>query len=288
MSTTLIKQIPDDYAESTGLNKYNRSRMPGCRDRFVASLNNDGRYLTGIDEDALNISSEERIKIEEFRKSLEKRTGKDLSATSPFWETYEVVIYADKPKIFNSENPMDVVALKVLFANCYVAPSEKDANTPQYRDAQYYAYTEEGEVNEEITKRKKRDKALVELFGISESKDKLLMYGQYLEGLKYHSKLTEDNLYKMLRAYIEDKNIENTENFIVALKKSPEELQQKVIVDKALKQRLISRVSLGAKKFVYQYGQVTIGNTLEEVYRNLTLPDFAPELRAIIQELEKR
>ena len=275
MSTTLIRQIPDDYADATGLSKYNRSRMPGCKDRFVASLAADGTFITGLDDNT--------------RRSLENTTGfKDLSNTSKFWETYEVVIHADKPKIFNSENAADIIALKLLLANGYVAPSEKDANTPQYRDAQYYAYTEEGEMLEEVTNRKRRDRALSELFAISESKERLLLYGQYLEGLKYHPKLSSDNLYKMLRAFIEEKDIKNADNFLMAIKKTPEELQQKILVDKAFKQRLITRVSLGGKKFVYQFGQVTIGSTVEEVYKNLTLPDFAPELKAIITELENK
>lgn len=288
MSTTLIRQIPDDYSEATGLSKYNRSRMPGCKDRFVASIDKNGRFLTGIDELSISVAPEDKDKVKATREQLEKQTGKDLGGTSPFWETFEAVIYADQPKMFNSENAMDIVALKMLLANGYVAPSEDAANTPTYRDAQYFAYTEEGENKQEASKIKKRDRAVVALLEISESKDKMLLYGQYLEGLKYQERLSSDTIYKMLRAYIDDKEIKNCETFVEALKKTPEELQQKVIIDKALKQRLISKVSIGGKKFVYQYGQVTIGNSLDEVYVNLTLPDFAPELRALQVELEHK
>lgn len=287
MSTVLIKQIPDDYADSTGLAKYNRSRMPGCRDRFSPAQNPDGRYVTGLDEESFIVKTEaEREKIKAERLSLQKMTGKDLTGVSPFWETYQVTLYSDQPKMFNTANPMDKIALSVLIANCNVAPDKEAAYTPLYRDAQYYAYTEEQEETEEISVRKKRDTAIVELVKIQDSKDRLLLYGQYLEGLKYTDKLGIDTLYKMLRAYIEDKEIKNAGNFLEALKLSVEELQQKVIVDRAIKQRLISKVKTG-KVWVYQYGRVTLGATLEEVYKNMTLPEFASDLMSLKKEVEK-
>lgn len=286
MSLIQIRQIPDDYAESTGLAKYNRSRMPGTTDRFMADFNIDGRRVTGIDEGGYGVDKERFEKLAELRKNLEQRTQRDLSANSTFWDDFVVEIYADEPKIFNTEIPMDEVAIKMLIANRYVAPTKNDISNPLYRDAQYYAFTEESEVEEEISIRKKRDKALIQLLDMSDNKEKMILYGQYLEGLKYHSKLGENTLYKMLRAYIDDKEMKNAINFLAATKKSVEEIQQKIIVDKALKQRLINRVGTGGKKSTYQYGQVTVGNTIEEVYKNLGSPDFAPELMSIKNELE--
>jgi hypothetical protein len=288
MATVLIKQIADDYAESTGLAKYDRSRMPGCKDRFAVALNSDGRYITGIDEESYTVRTEDRPKMKAIRESLEKLTGKDLSGISPFWEEYYVVIESDKPRSFNTTNPMDQIAIKALIANGIVAPDKDAISNPAYLEAQYYAYTEETEDREEITKRKKRDGAISELLKIQESKDRLLLYGQYLEGLKYTNKLGPDTLYKMLRTYIEEKDIRNAEKFLVAIKLSPEELQQKVYVDRALKQRLISKTSLGGKRVAYQFGNTTLGSTLEEVYNNLGLPDFAPDLAAIIKELNSK
>lgn len=284
MSTVLIRQIPDDYADTTGLAKYNRSRMPGCKDIFVAAELNS-RFLTGIDEDAFFVKKEEKEEIKTLRESLQKSMGKDLSGLSDYWRTYAVVIRSDNPKTFNTDIPDDIVALKMLTANGYVAPSKEAAFTPQYREAQYYAYTEETEDAEELSSRTKRDAAISKLVTIAENKDRMLLYGQYLEGLKYTTSLSVGTLYKMLRAYIEDKDIKNAANFLMVFDQPVEKLQQKIIIDKALKQRLINRVSVGGKKYVYQYGQVTIGATVEEVYKNLSLPDFAPELRAINQEL---
>jgi hypothetical protein len=288
MATVLIRQIPDDYSDSTGLGKYNRSRMPGCKDVFQVALNVDGRYVTGIDEDGYSVKTEEREKIKSLRESLEKRIGKELKGNSIFWEEFRITIDADKPKLFNTDNPLDLIALKALIANRYVAPDKDSIGNPDYRDAQYYSYTEESEAVEEITTRKKRDRALSQLLGISDNKEKMLLYGQFLEGIKYNDKLGDSTLYKMLRAYIEDKEIKNSINFLEVINKPIEELQQKIIVDKALKQKLISRVGIGNKKHVYQFGQITLGATIEEVYKNLSLPDFAPELLSIKNELDNK
>lgn len=274
MSTVLIRQIPDDYAEETGLAKYNRSRMPGCKDTFVAGENFDGTHTTGLSEE----------KVSNYSRIL----NKDFSATSPFWQNFSIVIYADKPKVFDTAKPLDDISLTVLIANGIVAPDKEAAYTPNYKDAQYYAYTEESENQEEISSRKKRDIAIGNLMSISEDKDRMILYGGYLEGIKYNEKLKVDTLYKMLRAYIEDKDIKNAQNFIDVFAKDVEEIQQKILVDKALKQRLIIQVSVGNKKRAYQYGQVTVGSTIDEVYRNMALPDFAPELMAIKAELDKQ
>lgn len=289
MATIQIKQIADDYAEATGLAKYGRSRMPGCKDVFMAKVNGDSRRITGIDEEGYGVDRERREKLLLLRTSLEKRLGKNLDASSnnEFWEDFTVEIYSDKPKVFNTENALDDLAYRMLIANRYIAPSKEDASNPLYRDAQYYAFTEEGEIQEEISSRKKKDKALSELYLIGENKEKMLLYGQYLEGLKYHSKLGENTLYTMLRTFIEDKELKNANNFLALLKMPVEEIQQKIIIDKALKQRLIAKVSIGNKKHAYQYGQITVGNSIEEVYKNLSLPDFAPELIALKNELDK-
>lgn len=169
-----------------------------------------------------------------------------------------------------------------------LAPDKEAVSQIEYKEAAYYAYTEESEAAEEISTRKKRDKALSQLLEISENKAKMVLYGQYLEGIKYSEKLSEPSLYKMLRTYIEDKDIKNATNFLAALETPVEDIQQKIIVDKALKQRIINRSSIGGKKHVYQYGQITLGSTIEEVYTNLSLPDFAPELLSITKELDKK
>lgn len=286
MSKVLIRQIPDDYAVSTGLSKYNRSRMPGTRDVLVAS-EDGGRYITGLDEEAVKDSVESE-KIKELRLQLEEKTKKDLSATSDFWTTFAVLIESDKPKTFNTERPMDLIALKMLYANHFVAPSFEESSNPVYKNSNYYAYTEESEAKKEMSNRKQGDLAIAKLSEIAEDKDRLLLFGQYLEGAKYISTFGVDTLYKMLRAYIEDvKSPDNVKHFLNAFDADVEEIQRKIIIDNALRKNLIKKVNVGGKKHVYQYGQVTVGANVQDVYKNLALVDYAPELAAIQKALEE-
>lgn len=284
MSLVLIRQIPDDYAEAVGLAKHNRSRMPGCKDEFYAAVNLDGRAVTGLDDEVV-IIKEEKEKVKTLRTRIETVIKKDLSATSDFWQTFKVIIDTNKPKTFDKSNALDLLSLTMLVANAYVAPDKEAASTFAYKDCQYYAYTEENEAKEEMSTRKTRDAAIGELQKISDSKEKMQLYGQYLEGFKYHDKISTDMMYKMLRAYIEDAKFDNTKNFIEALKTPVEEIQRKIIIDKAIKTRIIKQVNINGKNSAFQYGQVTLGANMVELYANLALPDFAPELYAITQQL---
>lgn len=271
----LIKQIPDDYSELTGLAKYNRSRMPGCFDIFQANLAVDGSYITGLTEDE--------------EKDLTQKLHKDVSKNSDFWSTFTVIIKSDEEREFQTlYNPLDKLSVKMLIANGYLAPSKESVSDSRYLNASYYAYSQETKDNEEINDRSKRDEAISKLFEIKNNKERMVLYGQYLEGLTYHNKLGEATLYKMLRSYIENtKSIDNAFKFLEVYEKPVAEIMQKIIIDKAIKQRLISTARIG-KKSVYQYGQVTIGNSLKEVYINLGKPEFAPELLSIKEELDKK
>lgn len=271
MSIYKIKQATTEYSDSVGLSKYNRSRMPGCKDVFQAAIDNNGAYITGIDESELD--------------SLSKY-GYDFSNRSDFWENFSVSIFADSPKEFNSKNVLDYVGYKMLVANGYIAPNYDALGDYKYKDALYYSYNQDDEDTKEISTVKIKDKARSFLLDISDNKDRMLLYGQYLEGIKYTDKLHEPTIYKMLRSFI-DESLENAKVFL-SLKDMPvEDLQSKIIVDKAIKKKIIKKVSTGKNQYAYQYGQVTLGNTVEDLYKNLLSVDFASELFSINKELNK-
>jgi len=287
----IIKQIPDDYAEVTGLAKYNRSRMPRCMDRLSPALNIDGRYITGLDEDALEVNlikdpdlkQEKRKELKELRESLERQTSYDLSGNSPFWQTYTVDIPSDEDKTLNKLNPRDVIAYHVLTANGYVAPTQDKAGEPRYRDAKYFAFSTEVDNKDRVSTRKIKDQARAELFKISEKKDTMKTIGEYLEGPKYTKNLGTDTLYAMLSDYLDENKDDAVEKFLKACNKDMAELQFKIIVDKAVRTKIIKY-----KDKYYQRGQVTLGRTIEELYSNLSLPEFAAEYLSIKEEIESR
>lgn len=285
----IIKQIPDDYAESTGLSKYNRSKMPKCIDRLAPAENRDGRFITGFDEDSLDINlisdlAERDIKkkeIENLRLSLEKSTGLKLDGTSPYWEGYYVEIKSDKDLILNKANPHDLIKYYVLISNHYAAPSRDETGNPKYKNAKYFVFSESVSNHEKLTARKSRDKAISELSKIMDKKDSLLLLGQYLEGPKYNKSHDADTLYSMLSDFIELNKDYAIDRFLKAIKKSKEEMQYKIIIDLAIRTKIIKY-----KDKYYQRGQVTLGKSVEEVYANLSTPEFAPEFLSIKEELE--
>lgn len=284
----IIKQIPDDLAELTGLNKYNRSKMPKTGDFFQVAIEG-GRFVTGIDEDSLQVNrlpehekEEKKKEIKALRESLESLTGKDLSATSSFWELFGISVSSDNDLILNKSNPMDIVRYHALIANGYAAPDKASASLPQYRNAKYFCFVEERANEEEVSTQMKRDRARSELLNLSDDSDKMVLVGQYLEGDKYKDGMSPKTLYKMLSDYINSVNEpDNLKRFVKAVGLPVEELQFKVLVDRAIKKRLIKFVD-----GLYQRGQVTLGKTPMDVYTNLKTPEYATELYSIRQELE--
>jgi hypothetical protein len=110
----------------------------------------------------------------------------------------------------------------------------------------------------------------------------MVLVGQALEGPIYSIKQDEDTLYTMLSAFIENaKDKDNRAKFLKTVAKTKEELQFKVLIDKAFRQKLIKQ-----NNGTYQRGQVTLGRTPEEVFRKLSTPEYANELLSIREELE--
>lgn len=286
----VIKQIPDDLAMLTGLHKYNRSKMPKTGD-FLSPAIDNGRAITGIDEESIEINriqdldlrEQTKSKTKALRESLEKMTNKDLSATSTFWEGFGVAISSDDSLILNKSNALDVIRYHMLIANGYAAPDKDSTGHPKYRNAKYFCFVEERANDEEISTQMSRDKARSELVKLSEDEDKMLLIGQYLEGDKYKTGMKQKTLYKMLSDFINDaKEPDNLKRFVKAVNTNIDDLQFKIIVDRAIKKKVIRY----SKDGYYQRGQVTLGKNPLQVYENLKKPEFANEFLSLKEELE--
>lgn len=284
-----IKQIPDTYAISTGLDKYNRSRMPYCKDIFQAAQGFDGRYVTGLDEDAYEINrlqddeekEAQKKEILDLRTRLEKRLGKDLSATSDFWETFFIEISTDQDLLLSMDNPLHVIMFKVLVANGLAAPNLNETGSPKYTNAKYYCFTEARFEKEKVSTQKLRDKARSALSGMEDDKERMTLLGLYLIGGKFKKGMSTDALYNMLSEFIDEKKApENVTAFIAATKKNVEDLQYKVTIDKAIKSKVIK-----FKEGQYYRGGVNLGKSLPEVMETLKSPEYANEFIQIHEEV---
>ncbi len=290
MTTIEIKQIPDESAAGVGLAKYNMSKFPNCYDSFQPALGLDGRWITGLDEDARLVNSitdplakaQKKDEIKERREELESLTGLDLSATSTFWDTYFIKIGGRK--ILNFDNPKDRIEYYVLLANSYVIPDINDAGDPKYAGAKFYFSRSEQEENAKAVKAKDRNKCYALLEQMSENKPRMNLVSRFIFGSLIKPDASLDSLYNLLTNYIEeDKKGERIRQFLKVTEKSTEELNLKVSVDEAVKFNVIRY-----RDSYYQRGNATYGKTLEEVVKYLGKVENTNELASIIEETNEK
>lgn len=288
----IIKQIPDSNPTAINLEKYNRSRFPNCSDVYCPALLPDGRYVTGLDPEGLDILTisdpdERDAKIAEAEalvSDLSKKLRKDLSPTSSFWDNFQIKINTNNDLVLSKINPLDVIKYHVLVANGYVAPSKEQAGDTRYLNASYYCHIDEVEATKNVSNRKLIDKAKGELTKLADNKEMLYIIGCYLEGTRYKKTMSANTLYLMLSDFIEDrKNPENIQAFLNATKLSVEDLQYKVTVETAIRKKIIKY-----KDGQYYRGGVNLGKNALEVFNNLKNPDFANEFIQIHEEVNSR
>lgn len=286
----VIKQIPDSSNQSAyGLEKYNRSKFPGCTEAFQVALLPDGRYLTGLDPNGYELSFikdpaerekkvQERISISDNLKKLLPNV--DLSPMSEFWSEFKIVMSTDSDLTLTKYSPIDIVKYYALVSNGIVAPSKDEIGNPYYRDAKYYCSVEEVEELERFSVQKLKDQATYELVKIGQNKDLMLLIGKYLEGTRYKDNMLPTTLYTNLSNFIHSKDAENVTKFLKAIALPLEDLQFKVTIDTALRKKII--------KFTngqYTRGAANLGKTVPSVIANLKLPEFAAEFAQIYEEI---
>ena len=267
-----IRQKLDKNSKSIGLDAYGRSRMPFTSVSYVPFYDERRMtYRTGL-------TKEEEVKYSALLKE-------DLSSQSKYWNNFRVQFSADTPVYkFDMDAPLDYLKFKMLVANGLVCPDIDEAGAPEYAGAQYIAYTEDAVSKKDTDRNIRIDTAVSELLKIKDNKDKMLLYGRYLEGFKYSPSMNVSSLYNLLREYI-NASKDNAERFLQTIKMDVEDIQVKIVVDNAVKAGYIKKSAVGKGKHVYQYGSATLGSTLKEVYANLEKPEFSPDLMSIREKI---
>ena len=111
-----------------------------------------GKYATGLNE--------------EERKTLEQNTGYDLSPEynpdkpHPFWSSGTArVKLSNQTTIFDTSKNLDLIKVKLLKANKYVANSQKEYENGLYPEAMFVIYDEQEEVQAKASKIQQKNKA---------------------------------------------------------------------------------------------------------------------------------
>lgn len=287
MRTITFKENPD--RGSLGLKEQGRSKMPNCVDIIQPGKGLDGRWKTGLDELATEIarmpdSKEREKKIKEIkteREELEKLLNQDLSGTSKFWESFFIEINPRVP--LNLDIPLDRVKYNVILSSDAVAPSLRAALDIKYKDAKYYVTREFEEVGERVSKNKKIMEAGAALMDLIKSPDKALVVGRYLD-LPVSANMPQDNLFDTFQTYLaKDDKLGSLDKFLAALKRTPEELNIKLLFADAIKFKVIR-----AHEGLYQRGSITLGKTTDEVVAWLSNINHSGEMMSIQDEVDQK
>lgn len=284
-----IKENANPVRFNLGLEQEGRSKFPNCFDIIQPGKGRDGRWKTGLDEDAISILSikdaayrgELREKVKAERESLESVTGFDLSGRSSFWDDYFIEVNPKKP--LNLSNPTDRIRYHVLMASGEIAPNLKETANADYFNAKYYLSRKHEDVSEKLAKKKRYNESAAALIDLMKTPDKAILIGRYLN-LPVSNNTPYDNMYDAFQSYLDsDEKIGSIDKFMRALTKPVEELSIKLIFDDGLKYNVI-RLRDG----YYQRGNITYGKSIKEAIEFFTDVKNSGELLSVQDEVENK
>lgn len=291
MSVVELKQYADESAAAIGLDKHNRSKLPGTFEIVYPAKGTDGRWITGIDEKSIEINSikdpvlreKRREEILEARTELEALTNLDLSATNDeFWQKFRIVLKDNFS--LDLANPIDKLKYHVLISNKYAAPEIGVIESPDFFNTKYYVSRKEEEVSDRVITRRIKDEAKAKLLALSENYNKLVLIARYLLGVRrIKDGQSPDSIYEELSLYIDNpKDKSNVSNFLNAVDKGVESLQFKLVVDEAIRRGIIK-----VRDGLYQRGNATYGKSLKETVEYLSAIENSSEFASLKEETEE-
>lgn len=287
MEQIIVKQLPNPEPEKKGAGmKYIESN-----EYLTPKTGRDGKLITGFDETSIDVLSiedgkerDELIKsIKKEKTELEKLLGVDLGYNSQYWKDFYFVL--NDEITLDPDNPRDRVIERFLVANHYVAPSEEAIfNSDEYANCVFYLHRETEVITKKAVKQLKKDKATSKLYMLKEENvNTLKIVATFLLGFDT-TDLSPEVVYGKLSDFVNDPNDgdKNVEAFLVAISKKPEELQTKIILDVAVRKKIIT-----TRGNVYRRGETVFGNSYDEALQYLSEIEHSTDLSSIKKEVSK-
>jgi hypothetical protein len=295
-----IKETPDLSAAAIGLDKYEKSKIPGTFEIIYPSKGRDGRWLTGIDEEshefALLVTSEDpeqrkkgemlKGKVKKLRERLQVQLGiANLKADrdNSYWATFKINL-----RTFQNINlglPEHQIALRCLLASGNVMRDLSERNHPRNLHTKFYLHNEAAEVKRKVEESSDKDTAMADVHILYRNDDPKLreICKIIFPGVTAIAKMSVSELYSQVKIWlITEKKQDNSKEFNLLNKLSNTDLGLRIIVKSASARGLITH-----KNKVFMYGQNVLGKTMEDVYRNLLKDDLSAILQDITERLEK-
>lgn len=273
-----------------------KMKYVGSYEYATPKLGTDGKIKTGLDELSQEVMAIEDSKKREAlqkklvkeRGELERLLGVSLDPHSDYWGKFYIIL-SDEDIELDQGTAIDRLKERFLIANGYVAPSrEAIEDDERYMNCIFYIHREVEETTKKVEKQKKFDKATAKLFLLNEENpNKLQIVASYLFGYEIDAELNPSKAYEKLSDYINEKSekvgVKNIEAFLDAVAMSPEEMQVKLILDRAISKRIVTK-----NKGVYRRGDKVIGNDYEDALANLKTVEFNSELLSLKKEIDKK
>ena len=289
MEKVVIKAVPNPENPQLAL------KYVGAKDYITPGTGPDGKIITGLDENALDIIRMEdagekkklQASIKKEREELERLLGRELDVTSDFWDEFFFIV--EDGVTLDPTNPMHRVVEKFLIANKKVAPNEEaiEDSEGEYSNCLFFFYREEEEVNKTAKNSLKKDRAVAKLVNVNEnSPERLVKIYSYLFGYDAKNEVSPTQAYVKIKEMLDvtDKNTltQNIEKVLAVLNLKPEELNTKLVLDKAIKKRIVT-----TKGNIYRRGDIILGNDYDEALDYLMSPENSAELVSLKKEVDK-
>lgn len=284
-----LKENANPMRFNLGLEAEGRSKFPNCFDIIQPPIGKDGRWITGLDEDARSIRliqdpeerQAKRESVRALRLSLEDLTGYDLTGKSKFWDEFFVEINPKKP--LDLTIPLDRIKYEVILASQSVAPTLKDTTKVDYIGAKYYVSKKHEDVAEKVSKQRRKAEADAAMLELLKTPDKAVLIGRYL-GLPVSTTTPADNMFDIYKTYLDaDDKLDSIKKFNIALTKNASELNIKLIFDDGVKFNVI-RLRDG----YYQRGNITYGKSIADAITFLSDIKNQGELLSVQDEVENK
>jgi hypothetical protein len=289
-----IKQIPDLSASVIGLEKYNRSKIPGTFDIVYPSKGSDDRWMTGIDEESRDLlelinkdekeGKSKQKEILKLRLELQARLGvRDLSAISDYWKDYRIRL--DQLKEMDLSNPKHQLAIRVLVANRCLMPDLGYRNKPQYLRTKFYLHNEISENDRKVTSTADKDKAFAELYNLFKTENpklhliaKLLFRGRQLDGMPFST------LYTNFKVWLATETKQENSILFNDLIDMPVDLLtvRNTILTASERGLIVTK----SKKLHFR--EHMLGRSMDEVYRNMLKDEMSVVYQMILEAIDNK
>lgn len=219
-------------------------------------------YATGLTED------EEKKLGETLKVDLTKQFHIDIS--HPFWDSkMGEVPLENRTMIFDTNNPMELIKIRICKNSKYVANSMKDYDEGLFPEATHVIFDESEEVEEKASKVDTKNKAVIETSKLSKGKKIELIMVLSADGSDY---LRAKNLKGKSDNFITvemDKLIESKPAEILRhLNMDKEELSTNAMVLEALQKNVLEKV--GHK---IMYHESVLGQDMYDVIKYMNAPE---------------